>query len=175
VKNSYALTFGIIKNDRSWSFSAKKCWLYAHWSLTGGSYFLPNTCFLAIDLRWEAQIPYPTHISLPITSLLGFLCRPFIREKFIFVNLWYYRKRSFMVVFGKKVSVICPLIFNGKILFLAQHMFFCHKSDSWTFGGDQFFVKKSLVLALILPKQSFITIFEEKYRPYAHCSLMGGS
>jgi hypothetical protein len=30
---------------------------------------------------------------------------------------------------------------------LTQHMFHCHRSHYWIFGGDQFFVKNMLVLA----------------------------
>jgi hypothetical protein len=44
------------------------------------------------------------------------------------------------------------LIINQRIIHLTPHMFPCHRSHSWIFGGGHFMAKNPLVLASVLLK-----------------------
>ena len=43
--------------------------------------------------------------------------------------------------FRKKMGVVWPLIVDQTLIHLTPHMFPCHRSHSWIYGGDHFLVK----------------------------------
>jgi hypothetical protein len=45
------------------------------------------------------------------------------------------------LLFLTKMGVVWPLIFDQRLIHLTAHMFTCHRSHSWIYGGDHFFVK----------------------------------
>jgi hypothetical protein len=49
-------------------------------------------------------------------------------------------------LFSTKMGVVWPLIFDNRLIHLSTHMFPCHRSHSWIFGGDHFLVKNPYVL-----------------------------
>jgi hypothetical protein len=51
------------------------------------------------------------------------------------------------MLFLTKIGVVWPLIINYILVHLTPHIFPCHRSHSWIFGGDYFVVKNLLVLA----------------------------
>jgi hypothetical protein len=50
-------------------------------------------------------------------------------------------------LFSRKMGVVWPLIFDQRLIHLTTHMFPCHRSHSWIYGGDHFLVKIPEVLA----------------------------
>jgi hypothetical protein len=44
-------------------------------------------------------------------------------------------------LFLTKVGVVWPLIFDKRLIHLTTHMFPCHRSQSWIYGGDHFLVR----------------------------------
>jgi hypothetical protein len=44
-------------------------------------------------------------------------------------------------IFTTKMGVVWPLIIDQWLVHLTPHMFPCHRSHSWIFGGDHFLVK----------------------------------
>jgi hypothetical protein len=44
-------------------------------------------------------------------------------------------------LFSTKMGVVWPFIFNQRLIHLTTHMFSCHRSHSWIYGGDPFLVK----------------------------------
>jgi hypothetical protein len=46
-------------------------------------------------------------------------------------------------LFPTKMGVVWPLIIDQRLVHLTPHMFPCHRSDSWIFGGVHFLVKNS--------------------------------
>jgi hypothetical protein len=44
-------------------------------------------------------------------------------------------------LFSTKIRVVWPLIFDQRLIHLTTHMFPCHRSHSWIYGGDHFLVK----------------------------------
>jgi hypothetical protein len=44
-------------------------------------------------------------------------------------------------LFSTKMGVVWPFIFDPRLIHLTTHMFPCHRSHSWIYGGDQFLVK----------------------------------
>jgi hypothetical protein len=44
-------------------------------------------------------------------------------------------------LFSTKMGVVWPLIFDQRLIHLTTHMFPCHRSHSWIYGGDHFLVK----------------------------------
>jgi hypothetical protein len=44
-------------------------------------------------------------------------------------------------LFSTKMGVVWPLIFDQTLIHLTTHMFPCHRSNSWIYGGDHFLVK----------------------------------
>jgi hypothetical protein len=44
-------------------------------------------------------------------------------------------------LFSIKMGVVWPLIINQRLIHLTPHMFSCHRSHSFIFGGDDFLVK----------------------------------
>jgi hypothetical protein len=43
--------------------------------------------------------------------------------------------------------VVWPLIIDKRLVHLTPHMFLCHRSHFWIFGGDNLLVKNPEVLA----------------------------
>jgi hypothetical protein len=50
-------------------------------------------------------------------------------------------------LFSSKMGVVWPCIIDQRLVNLSPHMFPCHRSHSWIFGGDHVLVKNSYVLA----------------------------
>jgi hypothetical protein len=44
-------------------------------------------------------------------------------------------------LFSTKMGVVWPLIIDQRLVHLTPHMFPCHQSHSWIYGGDHFLVK----------------------------------
>jgi hypothetical protein len=44
-------------------------------------------------------------------------------------------------LFSTKIGIVWPLIFDQRLIDLTTHMFPCHRSHSWIYGGDHFLVK----------------------------------
>jgi hypothetical protein len=44
-------------------------------------------------------------------------------------------------LFSTKMGVMWPLIIDQMLVHLTPHMFHCHRSHSWTYGGGHFLVK----------------------------------
>jgi hypothetical protein len=103
-------------------------------------YFRQKWWLCAIDHRPEAHTPNP-HM---------FPCH---RSHFwIFGGDHFLVKNSNMLAFGIiengrswlfsiKMGVVWPLIFEQRLIHLTKHMFPCHRSHSWIYGGDHFLVK----------------------------------
>jgi hypothetical protein len=138
------LAFGIIENGRSCYFR-QKCGLCGHWSSTKGSYTSPHICFLSID------------------HILVFLEETISWSKSVGVSLRYYWKWSFML-FSTKIKVSWPLIIDQRLIHLTPHMFPCHRSHSWIFGGEHFLVKVPYVLAFGIIKNGRSWLFSRKMR-----------
>jgi hypothetical protein len=47
--------------------------------------------------------------------------------------------RSWLV--STKMGVVWPLIIDQRLVHLTPHMFPCHRSHSWIYGGDHFLAK----------------------------------
>jgi hypothetical protein len=80
--------------------------------------FDKNGSCVAIDHRPEARTPHPTYV-------LAFG---------IIENGHSWR-------FSTKMGVVWPLIFDQRLIHLTTYMFPCHRSHSWIYGGDHFFIK----------------------------------
>jgi hypothetical protein len=52
-------------------------------------------------------------------------------------------------LFSTKMGVVSPLIIDQRLVHLTPHMFPCHRSHSWIFGGDHFWVKNSYAFGII--------------------------
>jgi hypothetical protein len=50
-------------------------------------------------------------------------------------------------LFSTKMGVVWPLIIDQRLVHLTPHMFPCHRSHCWIFGGYHFLVKNTQVLA----------------------------
>jgi hypothetical protein len=102
----------------------QKWGLCGHWSSTRGSYTSPHICFLAIY------------------HILGFLVETISWSK---IHTCWPSVLLKMVVdryFRQKMCVVWPLINDQRPIHLTPHIFPCHRSRSWTYGGDHFLVKK---------------------------------
>jgi hypothetical protein len=53
-------------------------------------------------------------------------------------------------LFSTKMGVMWPLTIDQRLIHLTPHMFPCHRSHSWIFGGDHFLVKNPYVLAFCI-------------------------
>ena len=60
------------------------------------------------------------------------------------------------------MGVVWPLIINQRLVHLTPHMFPCHRSHSWIFGGDHFLVKNSYVLAFGIIENGRSWLFSTK-------------
>src|SRR5688572_3522097 len=95
-------------------------------------------------------------------TFLDFWWRPFLGQKYVGVILRYYCKWSFMAIFDK-MGVVWPLIIDQMLIHLTPHMFPCHRSHSWIFGGDHFLVKNSYVLAFGIIENGRSWLFSAKW------------
>jgi hypothetical protein len=50
-------------------------------------------------------------------------------------------------LFSTKMGVVWPFIIDQRLVHLTPQMFPCHRSHSWSSGGDHFLVKNPNVLA----------------------------
>jgi hypothetical protein len=124
VKNLYVLAFSIIQNGHSWLFSTKM------------GVVLP----LIIDRRPVHLTPhmFPCHRSHSwIYSGDHFLVKNLYVLAFGIIG----NGRSWL--FSTKMGVVWPLIIDQRLVHLTPHMFPCHRSHSWIYGGDHFLVKNS--------------------------------
>jgi hypothetical protein len=65
-------------------------------------------------------------------------------------------------LFSTKMGVVWPLIVDQTLVHLTPHMFPCHRSHSWIYGGDHFLVKNSLVLAFGISENGRSWLFSTK-------------
>jgi hypothetical protein len=122
VKNPYVLAFAIIENGHSWLFSTK---MRIVWSLT-------------IDQRLVNLTPhiFPCHRSHPLISCgYHFL----VKNPNVLAFGTIENGRSWL--FSTKMGVVWPVIFDYRLIHLTTHMFPCHRSHSWIYGGVHFLVK----------------------------------
>jgi hypothetical protein len=103
-------------------------------------YFRQNRGSMAIDHRPGAHTPHPHMFPCRrshswISGGDHFLGKnPNVLAFGIFEN-----GRSWL--FSIKMGVVSPLIFDQRLIHLTTHMFPCHISHSWIYGGDHFLVK----------------------------------
>jgi hypothetical protein len=71
-------------------------------------------------------------------------------------------------LFSTKMGVVLPLIINQRPVHLTPHMFPCHRSHSWIFGGDHFLVKNPSVLALGIIENAVHGYFRQKWGLCCH-------
>jgi hypothetical protein len=65
-------------------------------------------------------------------------------------------------LFSSKMGLVWPFIIDQRLVHLTPHVFHCHRSHSWIFGGDHFLVKSSYVLAFgIIENGLFMAIFDK--------------
>jgi hypothetical protein len=129
VKNPYVLAFGIIENVRSWLFSTK---MGVVWPFI-------------IDQRLVHLTPrmFPFHRSHSwISGGDHFL----VKNSYVLAFCIIGNGHSWL--FSTKMGVVWPLIFDQRIINPTTHMFPCHRSHSWIYGGDHFLVKKSVGVIL---------------------------
>src|SRR6187455_1515294 len=67
-------------------------------------------------------------------------------------------------LFSTKMGVVWPLIFDQRLIHLTTHMFPCHRSHSWIYGGDHFLVKNQQVLAFSVIENGRSWLFSTKIR-----------
>jgi hypothetical protein len=97
--------------------------------------FDKNGGCVAIDHRPEAHTPhphmFPCHRSHSwISSGDHFLVKnPNVLAFGIIEN-------GHSCLFSTKTGVVWPLIFDQRLIHLNTHMFPCHRSHSWIYGGD---------------------------------------
>src|SRR5688500_19247508 len=72
------------------------------------------------------------------------------------------------------MGVVWPLIIDQTLIHLTPHMFPCHRSHSWIFGGDHFLVKNSYVLAFGIIENGRSWLFSAKWGFCGYCSLTSG-
>jgi hypothetical protein len=60
------------------------------------------------------------------------------------------------------MGVVWPLIIDQMLIHLTPHMFPCHRSHSWIYGGDHFLVKNSYVLAFSVIENGRSWLFSTK-------------
>jgi hypothetical protein len=122
VKNPKVLAFGAIENGRSWLFSTK---MGVVWPLI-------------IEQRLVHLTPhmFPCHRSHSwISSGDHFL----VKNSYVLAFGIIENGRSWL--FLTKMGVVWPLIIDQRLIHLAPHMFPCHRSHSWIYGGQHFLVK----------------------------------
>jgi hypothetical protein len=148
VKNP-VLAFGIIENGRSWLFSKK----------------LGDVWPFIINQRHVYLTPhmFPCHKSHSwISSGDHFLVKnPYVLAFGIIENC-----RSWL--FSIKMGIVWPLITDQRLIHLTPHMFPCHISHSWIFGGGHFLVKNSYMLAFSIIENGRSCLFSTKWGLCGH-------
>jgi hypothetical protein len=71
-------------------------------------------------------------------------------------------------IFSTKMGVVWPLIIDKRLVHLTPHIFPCHRSHSWIFGGDHFLVKNLLVLAFGIIENGRSCYFQQKWGLCGH-------
>jgi hypothetical protein len=71
-------------------------------------------------------------------------------------------------LFSTKMGVVLPLIFDQRLIHPTTHMFPCHKSHSWIYGGDHFLVKNPYVLAFGIIENGHSWCFRQKWGLCGH-------
>jgi hypothetical protein len=57
---------------------------------------------------------------------------------------------------------VWPFIIDQRLIHLTPHMFPCHRSHSWIFGGDHFLVKNPYLLAISIIENGRSWLFSTK-------------
>jgi hypothetical protein len=65
-------------------------------------------------------------------------------------------------LFLTKMGVVWPLIIDQRLVHFTPHIFSCHRSHSWIYGGDHFLVKNLLVLAFGIIENGRSWLFSTK-------------
>jgi hypothetical protein len=65
-------------------------------------------------------------------------------------------------LFSTKMGVVWQLIVDQTLVHLTPHMFPCHRSHSWIYGGDHFLVKNPLVFAFGISENGRSWLFSTK-------------
>jgi hypothetical protein len=83
-----------------------------------------RSCFFLPDLRRRSIVPTDHFLGKnPNVLAFGII------------------ENGYSWLFSTKMGVAWPFIFNQRHIHLTTHMFSCHRSHSWIYGGDQFLVK----------------------------------
>jgi hypothetical protein len=122
VKNPYVLAFGIIENGHSWLFSTK---MGVVWPLIIDQRLVKLTPHMFACHRSHSLISGGDHFLVKNPNVLAFGSIE--------------NGRSWL--FSTKMGVVCPLIFDHRLIHLTTYMFPCHRSHSWIYGGDHSLVK----------------------------------
>jgi hypothetical protein len=67
-------------------------------------------------------------------------------------------------LFLTKMGVVWPFIIDQRLVHLTPHMFPCHRSHSWIFGGHHCLVKNPYVLAFGIIENGHSCLFSTKMR-----------
>src|SRR5688572_31156258 len=138
------LAFDIIENGRSWLFSTK---MGVVWPLI-------------IDQRLIHLTPhmFPCHRSHSwISGGEHFLVKnPYVLAFGIIEN-------GHSWLFSTQIGAALPLTVDQMLIHLTPHMFPCHRSHSWIYGGDHFLVKNSYVLAFGIIENGRSWLFSAKW------------
>jgi hypothetical protein len=122
VKNPLVLAFGINENGHSWLFSTK---MGVVWPMIINQRLVNLTPHMFPCHRSHSLISGADHFLVKNPNLLAFGTIE--------------NGRSWL--FSTKMGVVWPLIFDQRLIDLTTHMFPCHRSHSWIYGGDHFLVK----------------------------------
>jgi hypothetical protein len=134
------LALGIIENGRSWLFSTK---LGVVWPLIIDQRIVHLTPLMFPCHRSHASIFGEDHFlgKNPITFLDLWWKHFLVKNPYVFAFSVIEYGRSWL--FLTKMGVVWPLIIDQRLVHITPHMFPCHRSHSWIYGGDHFFVKNS--------------------------------
>jgi hypothetical protein len=103
-------------------------------------YFRQNRGSMAIDHRPEAHTPHP-HMFPCRRSHSWISGEDHFLGKNPNVLAFGIIENGYSWLFSTKMGVVWSFIFNQSLIHLTTHMFSCHRSHSWIYGGDQFLVK----------------------------------
>jgi hypothetical protein len=120
--NPNVLAFGIFENGHSWLFSTK---MGVVWPLIMDKRLVHLTPHMFPCHRSHSWISGGDHFLGKNPNVLAFG---------IFEN-------GHSWLFSIKMGVVSPLIFDKRLIHITTHMFPCHISHSWIYGGDHFLVK----------------------------------
>jgi hypothetical protein len=122
VKNPYVLAFGIIENGHSWLFSTK---MGVVWPMIINQRLVNLITHMFPCHRTHSLVSGGDHFLVKNPNVLAFS---------VIEN-----GRSWL--FLTKIRVVWPLIIDQRLVHLNPHMFPCHRSHSWIYGGHHFLVK----------------------------------